>query len=636
MFNRKSIIAASHDIFMAATSFVLSLYLRLGNDFHIASEFVVPGTIAFTCICAVVFSGLRLYQGVWRYASAQDLIAITKAVTLAMLIFLPVMFMYNRLEGLPRSVFFINWFVLLALLGGPRFFYRVLRDKGMSFPMLGVQNDKRITVLLAGVDDNTEHFLRESARKQFSDYRVVGIVDNDPQKIGRYIHNVKVHGDCSKVSEVISELRTKGKAPQKILIASHFLGGAVVRDIVSNAENLGLSVARLPRITEFKQERLDGATSIQPIALEDLLGRPQTALDKQAMRSLIQGKRILITGSGGTIGSELTRQIAAYGPSSITMMDNSEYNLYQIDHEIASHYPELVRKALLADIRDQKSLLQHFMQEKPDIVFHAAALKHVPLLEQEENAVEAVKTNVLGTKQVADCALQAGAKGFVLISTDKAVEPTSIMGATKRLAEQYITALGKHAGSGQTKFSIVRFGNVLGSSGSVIPLFQQQLAAGGPITITDPTITRYFMTIREAVELVLQASVVGMQPNTASGELFVLDMGEPVRIVDLAEQMVRLAGLRPYEDIAIEVTGLRPGEKLHESLFYPFEKAVATSGAGILRATQEHIWPLQEYDKRLQSLIASIIKQPPAIVQKHIRELVAERWTQPVKEETLT
>src|SRR6185437_793953 len=342
------------------------------------------------------------------------------------------------------------------------------------------------------------------------------------------------------------------------------------------ADELSIPLARLPRITEFKATVAEETPAIEPIAIEDLLGRPQTVLDRPGMRALIAGRRVLVTGAGGTIGSELARQIAGYEPARITLLDSSEYALYTIDRELQERHGALPRLALIGDVRDRRRIDEVMAAERPELVFHAAALKHVPMV--EANPSEGVLTNVIGTRNVAEACRLHGVRAMVMISTDKAVNPANVMGASKRLAESICQALDVQESRkpGGTRFVTVRFGNVLGSTGSVVPLFQRQLAAGGPLTVTHPEIQRFFMTVREAVELVLQASALAMKGGEERGKIFVLDMGEPVKIVDLARQMIRLAGKRPDRDVKIEFVGLRPGEKLHEELFHEQEPLVPT------------------------------------------------------------
>ena len=336
-------------------------------------------------------------------------------------------------------------------------------------------------------------------------------------------------------------------------------------------------------MTELRGD-LDREIEIKPIKIEDLLGRPQTLLDRGSMRDLCNGERVLVTGAGGSIGSELVRQISSYSPEKIILVDNSEFNLYQIDMEVRERFPDVSSEVVMADVRDRVRIEEMFQHFRPALVFHAAAMKHVPMVEMHPS--EGVLTNVHGTRNVADAARRFGARAMVLISTDKAVNPTSVMGATKRVAECYCQALDVDTESEDgTRFLTVRFGNVLGSTGSVVPLFQKQLAQGGPLTVTHPAVTRYFMTTREAVALVLQASALGLRTIDHRGSIFTLEMGSAVRIQDLARQMIRLAGLRPGVDIDISYTGLRPGEKLYEEPLHESEELAPTELEGILLAS---------------------------------------------------
>ena len=584
LFFNRARIASIHDVVMATVSFPLSLYLRVGEGaFSLAADYLVPGTIAFAMVAAVVFRRCRLYRGVWRYASMNDMLAIVKAVSLTVLLFLPLLFLLTRMEDVPRSLPFINWLILVLLLGGPRFAYRLFKDRGVNL-VLENTNHVRVPVLLIGAGDATELFIRQQHRDANAPYRVVGVVDEKGTRIGREIHGVPVLGGIDEIETLVTgKIRPRGWIrPQRLVLTNEKVDGTQVRDLLVVAERLGLTLARLP-----KPGRLSGVEekiTVQPIAVEDVLGRSQTVLDRQPLSQLVNGRQILVTGAGGSIGAELVRQIAELEPAGISLLDNGEFALYQIDIELAERFPDLPRAAILGDIRDRMRISDVLEREKPEIVFHAAALKHVPMV--EANPMEGVLTNAVGTRNVADACLAANVKLMVQISTDKVVDPSSVMGATKRLAESYCQALDL-AGEklGKTKFVTVRFGNVLGSTGSVIPLFQRQLAAGGPLTVTHPDVTRYFMTIREAVELVLLASALGLRDTTSSGKIFVLDMGEPVRILDLARQVIRLGGHKPDEDIRIEITGLRPGEKLAETLLHAAEELVSTDADGLMLAS---------------------------------------------------
>jgi len=575
-------IAFAHDVVMAAFSFLAALYLRLGADqWSLRSDQdLLIGTGLFVAVAIPVFLSLRLYRGVWRYASTNDMAGLVRAATLTILVFTVVLFLVNRLETVPRSVLIINWFVLLTLLGGPRFLYRSFKDRRQARRAYNVE---AIPALLVGAGDEAELFIR-ATRSADAEYRAVGLVSERGARVGRNIHGIDVLGSIDELDAVVEQLKRRGQAPQRLIITDHRLDGGIVRELFDAADRLGMVLGRIPRLTDLK-DGLGDEIPIRPIAVEDLLGRPQQALDRSGLEVLIRGRRVMVTGAGGSIGSELVRQIAAFAPERLVLFEACEFNLYTIDQELSARpdAPQVV--PLLGDVRDAGRVGQAMAEHRPDLVFHAAALKHVPMV--EHNPEEGILTNAVGTRIVADACIEAGTALMVQISTDKAVNPTNVMGASKRVAEMYAQALDLAVGgqSGGTRFVTVRFGNVLGSTGSVVPLFQRQLAAGGPITVTHPDMTRYFMTVREAVELVLHASQFGARHADYRGKIFVLDMGEPVRIVDLARQMIRLAGLRPDRDVAITYTGLRPGEKLFEEIFHGAEPPVATGQPGLLVAT---------------------------------------------------
>jgi FlaA1/EpsC-like NDP-sugar epimerase len=577
-FSGRANIVFVHDVVMAAISFVVALYLRLGDLDYIPDDRFYLSTAAFTIIAAIVFRLSNMYRGVWRYASLNDLFTITKAATLTILVFLVLMFTITRLETLPRSLPLINWFVLIALLGAPRFIYRMFKDRRIELKFER-EDRQRVPVLLVGAGDAAELFLRDVARSE-SNYRVLGMISTTASRVGRNIHGTDILGLIEDIPEVVERLKRDGIAPQKLVITSERIAAGEVPRLLDMAEKLGMTLARLPSLSDFKAGTGEVA-AIKPVEVEDLLGRPQTPLDRDAMQGLIKNRNVLVTGAGGSIGSELVRQIAGLNPSRLTLLDNSEYNLFKIDREVAKLSPSVRRDAVLADVRDAKRIESIFREVRPDLVFHAAALKHVPMV--EANMFEGLITNVAGSMNVANAARNAGVHALVQISTDKAVNPTNIMGASKRMAEMYCQALDL-TGTAGTRFVTVRFGNVLGSTGSVVELFRQQLQEGGPLTVTDPAMTRYFMTVREAVELVLMASAIGAEKPSGGGGIYVLDMGEPVKIMDLARQMIRLAGFEPGRDIAIEIVGARPGEKLFEEVLHGSENLVPTEQPGLLFA----------------------------------------------------
>ncbi|GIL41760.1 polysaccharide biosynthesis protein CapD [Rhodospirillales bacterium TMPK1] len=566
---------------MATIAYPAALYLRVGDGmFDRWYGALEAGWPLWVAIAAVSFLASRLYRGVWRYASLQDLWAVTQAVTIAVLAFVPALFLVNRLEALPRSVPLILGLLLLVLLGGPRFLYRVAKDRRMDRKRAA----QRIPVLLIGAGDGAELFIRAMQNDPLAPYEPVGVIDDLGRRVGRDIHGVRVLGTASDLERVARDLGDKGKAPQRLIVTrvNAPIEGPVLRELFDAADRLGMTLARMPSLADLDESNGENRIKLRPIAIEDLLGRPQVLHDEEAVRGLVKGKRVLITGAGGTIGSELCRQLANFGPAKMALLENGEFNLYAIEMELAERPDAPVLTPWLADVRDAARLKQIFETERPELVFHAAALKHVPLV--ESNPAEGVLTNIIGSRNVADAARAIGARAMVQISTDKAVRPSSIMGACKRVAEEYCQSLDLDS---DTRFVTVRFGNVLGSTGSVVPRFEQQLAKGGPITVTHPDVERYFMTCREAVQLVLQASAYGVTHTERRGRILVLDMGEPVKIVDLARRMILLAGLRPDRDIRIEFTGLRPGEKLSERLFNDAEPPERTEEAGIFVAPNQ-------------------------------------------------
>ncbi|MGJ3259847.1 MAG: polysaccharide biosynthesis protein [Rhodospirillales bacterium] len=615
----RGLIAFGHDIVMAGVSFIIAMYLRVGaTDYRLQPELLAEGAVAMILIGAAVFWVSGLYRGVWRYASMDDLMAITRAATVTMLAFMVVMFAWSRMDDVPRSVPFINWFVLMALLGGPRFVYRSWKDRRIELPSLDSSN--KVPVLLIGASDGADQFLRGLRQSADTPYSIAGILSEQPERVGRTIRGVDVIGTVADLETVVKDLKSRGLAPQRLVLTKDEITGAPVRDLLERAAALGLTLARIPRATDFQHADADG-TAIQSVAIEDLLGRPQTPLERTIMRGLIKGRRIAVTGAGGSIGAELVRQIADFEPAGIDLIENNEYALYTIDRELAETCPDLPRRAMIADIRDRRRIEAALESLNAEIVFHAAALKHVPLV--ESNPSEGVRTNVLGTVNVADACAAIGVRAMVLVSTDKAINPTSVMGATKRAAEMYCQALDLAGGDDACRYVTVRFGNVLGSTGSVVPLFQRQLENGGPLTVTHPEMTRYFMTIREAVELILEASAIGSAGEVTDGRIFVLDMGEPVKIVDLARQMIRLSGKVPDQDVKIAFTGIRPGEKLYEEVFHDGETTVETDHAGLLLAAPRVV-AVEELKRQLAPLLAAAENGDDENVRRLLHDLVPE------------
>lgn len=548
------------DIVLINVAFYGALYLRFdgvipANYFESYKNLIV----VFTIILLASFYFLGLYNRLWQYASIGELFSVIMAVTLGTTA--NAAFVYFIMKGgqlpLPRSIFPISWLLNIALIGGSRLLWRLLRDYGLK----PIQQSGGKPILIVGAGDTGILVAKEMKRHYNGELNLVGFVDDDPAKKNSKVLGVEVFGG----RELIPELMDKYEL-EEIIIAIPSVSGSVIREIVDMCEKSDIKLKILPGIYDLIEENVT-VSQIREVQVEDLLGREPVKVDLESISSYLQGQVIMVTGAGGSIGSELCRQILKYGPSKLLLLDICENNMYDIEMELKNSFPHMDIVALVKDVRDKKAIDQIFAKYKPYVVYHAAAHKHVPLM--EANPEEAIKNNVMGTYNVAQAADRFGAKKFVLISTDKAVNPTSVMGASKRLAEIVIQYIDK---TSKTNFVAVRFGNVLGSRGSVIPLFKKQIAEGGPVTVTHPDMVRYFMTIPEAVELVIQAGVLAK-----GGEIFVLDMGEPVKILDLAKTLIRLSGFEPGRDIEIKFTGIRPGEKLFEELLTAEEGVNATT-----------------------------------------------------------
>ena len=548
-------LAFIHDLVAACIAWGLAFLLRF--NFEIPADF--QSTLVSTVGWAVLIDGAAflsfgLYRGLWRYASLHDLRKLLAAVGfLALAVPTAIVLIFPGLI-VPRSVYVLHPLLLVAMMGGSRLAYRGWKDRNIS--RIGAFNGKPVLILGAG--DAALSLLRELARS--SEWRVVGLLDDDPAKAGRQILGAAVLGRTEALNEMAQRYGVRN-AIIAMPSTSHYVRKRLV-DLCQAADVRPLTV---PSFEDLMSGKV-AVSQVRQIELDDLLGRDPVILDNAGLHRLLNDRTVLVTGAGGSIGSELCRQIAKFAPSRLVLFEQSEFNLYQIEQEFLELFPAVPVVCVIGDVKNHERVNSVFTRFKPQLVFHAAAYKHVPLGECG-NAWETVRNNVLGTRVVASAAMRSGAEKFVLISTDKAVNPTNVMGASKRLAEIVCQQM---QGVGRTRFVLVRFGNVLGSTGSMIPKFQRQIASGGPVTVTHPDVTRYFMSISEAAQLVLQAGLMGQ-----GGEIFVLDMGEPVRIVDLAKDMIRLSGLTE-QDISIELVGLRPGEKLFEELLCDGEITLAT------------------------------------------------------------
>lgn len=511
---------------------------------------------------AIIFRYLGLYRGLWRFASLPDLWNILRSAALGTVTIGLIMFVHNRLADVPRSILLLYPVFLIGLLSAPRLAYRFWKDHTLSIRLTA--NSRRVLVL--GVGRAADTLVRDMIRD--GRYAPVGILDDESTLRNTQLHGVPVLGSLERLKEVAETTEA-----EILVIAMPSATNAEMQRVVSLCEGTGLPFRTLPRLIDQVQGD-PGVNALREVSIEDLLGRDAVSFELPVVQASLTGKVVLVSGGGGSIGAELCRQIARLGPHELVIFEQSEYNLYRIEMELRQRYPDLRVHAVIGDVTDEAAVDHVLGRYKPMVVFHAAAYKHVPMLQYQVR--QAVRNNVLGTWRMAGGASRHGVRKFVLISTDKAVNPSSLMGASKRIAEIVAESFNQLDG---TRFTTVRFGNVLGSAGSVVPLFQEQIRNGGPVTVTHPEMTRFFMTIPEATQLILQAGAMGK-----GGEIYVLDMGEPIKIAFLAQQLIRLSGLVPGKDIRIEYTGLRPGERLHEELFHEDERLEKTQHRKIFLA----------------------------------------------------
>ncbi len=573
--NRHRIRQLLADAVFVALAWYLAFQLRF--DFDVApppyERLLRNAFLLVLVIKLVAFVAFGFYDRWWRYVSTRDMWVTARGVTVASLVIFLVVYLWNPEPGfrLPAGVALIDWLLTLAFIAGSRLLARTIIER----PASGlVARGKEVIVIGAG--DAGQLIVREMQRSRTLDYTPIGLVDDDPRKRGMRLHGVRVLGTTGELAHILSDNK-----PDEVLIAIPSASGEVRQRIVNVARKEGVPVKTLPALHELISGETNLAGQIRPIQVEDVLGREPVEVDFAAIASYLVNESVLVTGAGGSIGSELCRQIARVRPKRLILLDQAETALFEIERELVDERGFASCFPVLGDVGDRAKMRQLFERYRPAVVFHAAAYKHVPLM--ESNPIEAVRNNALATKVIADVAVEFEAARFVLISTDKAANPRTVMGQTKALCEWIVEAWGARSDVG-TRFVAVRFGNVLGSSGSVIPIFRRQIAKGGPVTVTHPEMTRFFMTIPEAVSLVVQAGALG-----GRGAVFVLDMGEPVKILDLARQMIRLSGREPDREIAIEIVGTRAGEKLHEELWGDGEAVEPTAHPKLSRATRQPI-----------------------------------------------
>lgn len=592
----------SHDLLMVVFAWA-GAFLSRYNFSMSETEWALVWQTLFVVMAAqgLVFALTGLYRGLWRFASLPDMWNISRAAAIGVLAISLALFLVNRMEGIPRTVLLFYPVYLVFLLGVPRIAYRMWKEHSLNLHnVIG-----RKHVLIVGAGRSGEMLVRDLLRE--GEYLLIGFLDDNRRLKGAKVRGVPVLGTINDLPGVVDDGQV-----DIIMIAIPSASSKQMRRIVELCGQASVPFRTLPRIQDLVSGQ-STLTELREVAIDDLLGRDPVQLDWAGINHGVAGKTVLISGGGGSIGSELCRQIARLGPAKLVLFEKSEFNLYSIGCELRNEYPNLTFYSVLGDVCDAVAVERVLNSYRPDVIFHAAAYKHVPMLEYQVR--EAVRNNVLGTRLMAQTAANVGCTTFVMISTDKAVNPANVMGASKRASEIYCQALSSRV---DTHYITVRFGNVLGSAGSVVPLFKEQIARGGPVTVTHPDITRYFMTIPEASRLILQAATMG-----EGGEIFVLDMGEPLKISYLAEQMIRLSGKTPGEDIEIKYTGLRAGEKLYEELFYQQEDFLLTEHEKILLArSTESEWDVIEHKMAQLQIACDVFDEDQ--VQSILYELVPE------------
>jgi FlaA1/EpsC-like NDP-sugar epimerase len=610
-FQGELLVAGELCIQLMVLLFAYRLAYELRFDFHIPAEEVRRYWATLPLLVAVrlaAYSATGVFRGYWQHFGTRDLLTLTEGATLGSLVFAALLVIVGELPGVPRSVLLIEWAGAIFFGGGLPFLARCLREGLVPLvPMVGTRGQRTLVV---GVGERSEELLREASRGAMHPLHIVGLIDPGDLHIGRSIRGVRVLGTLKELPTIAARSRA-----ELIVIAMGAAGREEMQRVVERCLVSGVEFKILPSLHELLEDTA-GVNQLRSVRLEDLLGRRPVQLDLSHVDADLRDRVILVTGAAGSIGSEIARQIAPFRPARLVLLDQAESELYVLQLDLTRVHPELGLQSVICDITDQDRVEQVFAEHRPDYVIHAAAYKHVPLM--ESHVLEAVRNNVFGTFLIAAAAVRFGARKMLLISTDKAINPASVMGATKRIAERLIFGLPELHRSG-TDFRAVRFGNVLGSNGSVIPLFERQLAAGGPITVTHPDVERYFMTIPEAVQLVLQA---GSLPE-AAGCVSMLEMGEPVRILDLAQKLIRLSGRIPGKSIQIVFTGLRPGEKLREDLSTTLEATVPTSAESI-RLSQRREPGGMEVEVGVARLLALTASGDRVGVLSAICELVPE------------
>ena len=618
---RNLLLVVGGDTLLLAGAFYISFLVRFEfqiPQIHLSAFYkLLPGILLIKLFCFYYFD---LYRGMWRYTSLIDLLNIIKAASVSTLLIIFIILIRYRFIGFSRSIFIIDWCFTMILIAGFRMSVRVYflyfsEDGALNSSLTKIwklirrKSLDNKNLLIIGAGNCGEKLYREINDNNTLRYNIAGFLDDDPEKIGKKIHGVPVLCNIADINVAVKKMNV-----DEAIIAISSANAQQMREIVQHCKQSGVPFKTVPGLSELINGKVS-ITSIREVAYRDLLGREVINLDEKKIGYYINGKSVMITGAGGSIGSELCRQICRFSPKRMVLYERGESSLYEIDLEIRQNFKQIDVCTLLADIRDRKQLAKAFESTKPDVVFHAAAYKHVPMM--EALPWKAVKNNIKGSRNLIDFALQFNVDRFVFVSTDKAVRPTNVMGASKRVAEMLVQGQNATGGS-RTRFMTVRFGNVVGSIGSVVPLFKKQIARGGPVTVTDPEMTRYFMTIPEACQLICQAGAMG-----EGGEIFLLDMGTSIKIDDMARDLIRLSGFEPDVDIKIEYVGMRPGEKLHEELITEGEGIVPTDHDKIM-VLKGNTCDLPSMNGKIDELIDIAEEQDGDIIKAKLKSIVPE------------
>ncbi len=615
--SRNSFIIIAADVVLIATAYIGAFLLRLNFDINYPSVlYSIKHTIFLVILIKMfLFYFFNMYRGMWRYTGIVDLINLLKAATISSLLITFAIFQMRVFS--PRSIVIIDWCLTVILIGGLRLFIRwyywhssLNGDRSSStwsqlFSSIK-RNPRAKKLLIVGAGDAGERILRGIRVNSKMNYEPIGFLDDDPRKVKKLLHGIPVLGDTTVLPEVALRYDV-----DEVLIAIPFATHKKMRQIVEDCKKAGVDFKIVPTLTEIIDGKIS-INSVREVAYRDLLGREPVKLDEKRIVNTLVGKSILVTGAAGSIGSELCRQIARFKPERLVLYERAESPLYDLELELKHHFPDLLTIPVLGDVQNTEELFKTFSSYHPHVVFHAAAYKHVPMMER--HPWEAVKNNIGGTRNLLQISDRFRIERFVLVSTDKAVNPSSVMGATKKVAEQLVQLYASRTKS-RTKYMVVRFGNVLGSVGSVVPLFRKQIRQGGPVTVTHPEITRYFMSIPEACQLILQAGAMG-----SGGEIFVLNMGKPIKILDIAEDVIRLSGFEPYEDIEIEFIGLRPGEKLHEELVGSDEEVIVSDHEKIF-VIKGNGQKLETMEEEIDKILAVCSLQDAGRIREHLKRL---------------